>query len=248
MELNWSTFILEIINFLILLWILKHFFYKPILNIIARRQAGIEKNLADAKSLHITAEALQSQYNNRLVIWEQEKQSAHLALNEEVEVARIQQMAALQTSLEKEREKRLIIEQHQQETERLQIERSALTQGAQFATQLLSATASPELERDLCHLLLKELETLPPEQLSTLQAASNKTVDKIKITSAHPLDDSMRQALEQSLSALLITPGSFHYTQDSALLAGLRINIGAWVLHTNLQDELKGFVDITHGA
>jgi len=42
MELNWSTFLLEIINFLILVWILKHFFYKPILDVIAHRRADIE--------------------------------------------------------------------------------------------------------------------------------------------------------------------------------------------------------------
>jgi len=248
LELNWSTFFLEIINFLILLWILKHFFYKPILDIIARRQAGIEKNLTDAQNLRRTAEALQSQYENRLAIWEQEKQSAHQALNEEIEAERCQQMTALQANLAKEQEKNRVIEQHQRETEQHQLEKRALAQAAQFATRLLAATTSPELEKSLCNLLLKELETLPQKQLNTLQAANNKTLSKIHITSAYPLDSGMRQALEQTLSRLITTPDSFHYTQDSKLLAGLRINIGAWVLHTNLQDELKGFVDITHEA
>lgn len=66
MELNWSTFILEIINFLILIWILKRFFYKPVLEVIARRRAGIEKTLEDAQALHNEAKALQKQYESRL--------------------------------------------------------------------------------------------------------------------------------------------------------------------------------------
>ena len=66
LELNWSTFILEIINFLILIWILKHFFYKPVLNVIARRRAGVAKTMADAESLHNEATMLQKQYENTI--------------------------------------------------------------------------------------------------------------------------------------------------------------------------------------
>ena len=51
MELSWSTFILEAINFLVLVWILKRFLYKPVLDVIERRKAGIEKIQADAKAL-----------------------------------------------------------------------------------------------------------------------------------------------------------------------------------------------------
>ena len=42
MEVDWTTFALEIINFLILVWILKRFFYHPVLDIIARRRICIE--------------------------------------------------------------------------------------------------------------------------------------------------------------------------------------------------------------
>ncbi len=48
MELNWTTFALEIVNFLILVWILKRFLYKPVLEAIARRKTAIDKTLSDA--------------------------------------------------------------------------------------------------------------------------------------------------------------------------------------------------------
>ena len=37
MQLDWTTFILEIVNFLVLLWILKRFFFRPVREAIARR-------------------------------------------------------------------------------------------------------------------------------------------------------------------------------------------------------------------
>ena len=37
MELNWTTFALEAVNFMVLVWILKRFLYKPVLAAIAQR-------------------------------------------------------------------------------------------------------------------------------------------------------------------------------------------------------------------
>lgn len=246
MELNWSTFILEIINFLILIWILKRFFYKPILEVITRRRAGIEKTLADAQSLHNEANALQKQYENRLTNWDQERQAARQTLDEEIQVERERQMSALQTKLEEEREKARFVAQRQLEASRLQSEKMALLQGAQFAAKLLTAVSGPELERRLIDLSLNELSSLSTEQLSKLQDASGKSPEHIIVTSAHPLDKDNHQALEHALHQSIAVSGPVHYAQDKALLAGIRINVGAWILRANLQDELQGFTDFTH--
>jgi len=246
MELNWSTFLLEIINFLILVWILKRFLYKPILDVITRRQSDIEKSLNDAKALHNDAEVLQEQYKNRLAVWEQDQLAAETELKKEMEAERARQIEILQNSLKEEREKAQVIEAHQLKNQQQQNEKRALLQGAQFTTRLLTAVAGPELEQRLSALLMQELATLSSEQIKVLQAAGKKASEKIQITSAYPLDDTTRQLLEQSLSTALQVNGPFHYQQDKRLLAGLRINIGAWVLRTNLQDELKSFVDFAH--
>ena len=95
MELNWSTFILEIINFLVLIWILKRFIYKPVLNVIAQRRTTIENQSAEALRLHEEATDLKNQYQNRLSDWEQEKQQARDAVNQELEIEKARQLQAL---------------------------------------------------------------------------------------------------------------------------------------------------------
>ena len=50
MELDWTTFALEIINFLVLVWMLKRFLYRPVLATLAERRAGIERTLAEARA------------------------------------------------------------------------------------------------------------------------------------------------------------------------------------------------------
>lgn len=246
MELNWSTFILEMINFLILIWILKRFFYKPVLDVIARRRAGIDKTLADAQSLHDEAKVLQKQYENRLADWEQERQVARKILDEEIQIERERQMSTLQKTLEEEREKAKFAAQRELEADRLQIEKTALKQSAQFATKLLSSVSGPELERCLIDLFLDDFSSLSAEHLSQLKDAASNSHNHILVTSAHPLDSNVRQSLEQALSQTLAVNRPVHYEQDETLLAGIRINIGAWILRANLLDELKGFTGFSH--
>ncbi len=74
MELSWTTFILEIINFLVLVWVLKRLFYAPVKRVIAERRAAVEKTLRDAESSKREAQELQSKYEGRLREWEMEKE------------------------------------------------------------------------------------------------------------------------------------------------------------------------------
>ena len=169
MELNWSTFVLEIINFLVLVWILKRFFYKPVLDVIARRRTDIEKTLSDARALQEQAEALQAQYRQRLSDWEQERQQAREQLAGEIEQQRAQRLAALQSQLEQEREKAQVAEARRQSDAVHKAEETALLQAAGFAARLLGKLAGPELEQRLVELLLAELSRLPDERMAALR-------------------------------------------------------------------------------
>ena len=88
MTLSWPTFILEIVNFLVLVWILKRFLYRPILQAIEERKARIEKNLAAAKARQMEAEALEQQFQKRLADWENEKQKLRAEVTEEITARR----------------------------------------------------------------------------------------------------------------------------------------------------------------
>jgi F-type H+-transporting ATPase subunit b len=246
MEFNLSTFILEIINFVILVWILQRLFYKPLLDIIAKRKQTIDQSLTEVKTLHQEAEAQRSLYENRQQLWEQEKQSAFAALRLQLEAERKIQSARLIADLEQERQKAKVTRSRQQLELQHQIEKKALQNGARFAGILLQQSATPDLEARLCRLLLDYFTTLPEACRLYLQMLDTKKSVPIKITSAFPLPIEIREQLEQKLGSLINNHLNFQYHQDAALIAGLRIDIGAWVLNTNLQHELIGFAEISN--
>jgi len=244
MEFNISTFILEIINFLILIWILQRLFYKPLLDVIAKRKQFIDQSLADAKMMQQQAEEQRNLYENRQKLWEQEKQAALTALNQQLDAERSVQMAQLDADLEQERQKLNVTLQRQQRELQQLAEKQALLNGARFAGLLLKQSAGPELEARLFALLLDNLKTLPEASALCLQMAGAKKSVPIKITSAYPLSAGQRQQLEQKLGALIDSQITVQYHQDAELIAGVRMDIGAWVLNANLQHELTGFVEM----
>lgn len=246
MELNWSTFILEIINFLVLVWILKHFFYKPVLKVIAQRQAGIDKKLAEAKELQASAEKLQTQYEGRLADWEQERQQARDTLSQEIESERTRKLSELQNLLEQEKEKAKVKEARLLADEQHKMEQTALKQGARFASYLLKQAAGPDTETRLIELVIAALSEQPAEHIQALRNTYGQTPESIKISSAFPINDKQRQQLKQALVSVTGLELPINYTEDSDLVAGIAITIGAWVLAANLRDELKGFMELSH--
>jgi len=245
MELNWSTFVLEMINFLVLVWILKRFLYKPVLNVIARRQSGIDKALDDAKALHQKAEQLQRQYEGRIADWENERRQARESLAGELDAERAKRLAELQTALEQERERSRVAEARRQENETRKLEAMAMSQGARFASRLLGLAAGQDLHLRLVDLLTDELEALPAERLESVRGNYTKAPEVIVVTSPYPLSEEQRRRLEKALIRVAGSEIPVRYESGEELLAGLRIIMGAWVLGANIQDELKGFADLT---
>ena len=243
MELNWTTFVLEVINFLILLWILKRFLYKPVLGAIAQRKAAIDKTLSDAKAMQDDAHALEQQYQNRVADWQKEKDKLRTALVEEINAQRAQMMTALENSLSQERERARVLEQRRLEELQNRAEKEGTAKGVQFTARLLARAACPELEASLVALVLEDLPLLSDEQLQAIRAACREGPCRAKVISAYSLPEELRSAIIQKLKVTTQDTIAVEFSEDGRLLAGLRISIGPWVLRANLQDELEFFAE-----
>lgn len=246
MEFDSTTFALEIVNFLVLVWILQRFLYKPVTNAIAERKAAIDKTLADARTVEATALSLKQQYQNRMTDWEDERAKAKVQLASELDAERGRLMNALHASVEQEREAKRALEQRRAMELRRRLEEGALAEGGRFAARLLSRVASAELEEKICGLLIEDLPHLGDSELQSLRAACQTADAKLRITSRYALGDAQRSSLAQALGRVAAKPVECEFGLAPELIAGLRIGICAWVLRCNLQDELKFFAEVHH--
>lgn len=241
MNIDWTTFALEIINFLALVWILKRFLYKPVLETLAQRRASIEKTLSEARAAEVRAQGLQAQYEGRLADWVKEKAKARSELDTELALERSRQMQSLAKDLAEERARSTAVDAHRQQEMQREMETAALAQAQQFASTLLGRLATPELESRMVDLLLEDWAKLPDQQLFGLRAAAEDPALVASVSSAFPLNAVQRDRIVEALSQRLGRPLVVAFDEVPGLLAGLRISLGAWQLHLNFTDELASF-------
>src|SRR5579871_1502987 len=164
MQLDWSTLLLEVINFLVLVWILKRFLYKPVLSVIAQRKAAIDKTLSDAEALQRQARELEHKNQTRLADWEREKDGLHTELTTELQAQRERLTTELQNALAQEREKQAVLDRRRLVELETQAIHKGMDQGLQFATRLLERAAGAELETRLVKIALDDLPHLSDTQ------------------------------------------------------------------------------------
>jgi F-type H+-transporting ATPase subunit b len=247
LELNWTTFVLEIINFMVLVWILKRFFYRPVQAVIARRRSAIEKELTDAKAIRDEATSIEQQYKNRLSDWEKEREAARQELHGQIEAERVRLKDALTAELKQEREKAKVLDQRLLDEARKEADAAALAQAGQFIRRLLQDMAGPETEARITGLVEKELASLPKESREALVAAWADNHEDIVVQSAFAIAKDRQKALGSAFRQLLgPSDAPWKFTVNPELIAGLHISIGAWTLAANLRDEMRFFMDASN--
>jgi len=248
MQLDLTSFVLELINFAVLVWILHRFLYKPVLAAIDRRRAAVEQSLAQSKTARDEAAALKSQVEERLASWERERAEAKSRLAAELAAQREKALADTARAAEQERARLAALQARQEQERRGADERQALEQAAGFAARLLERVSGPELDARLVELLAADLAALPQDRRDSLSEAARAAGGAVSVQSARPLADEARARLEQALSQALGVECRAQYALDATLLGGVRVTLGPWQLQADLADELRFFSGGARGA
>ena len=245
MELSWSTFSLEAINFLVLIWILKRFLYAPIQKTILKRKKEVQEQLDNAKAHQKESVQLQTTYEHRLKDWQQEKTKMQSTLQEELEQWKSEEKRYFEKQLGEEKkqalahEKQKVVEVIEKNT------KEALLLAGKFAAKLVIDFADAHLEEKIIVKAIEDLADVPIEQWQSLNRLSEP--DTVSIQTAYPIKEQQRQHLIQAMEHVVPKNLKVNFTENPALIAGLTIQMGSMVLKANLRDELKFFTEIKNG-
>lgn len=249
MSFDATTFVLEIINFVVLLWLLQKFLYKPILDVINKRQAAVEKRVSEARQALEQAQALEQQYNSRLSEWEKEKQRLKAFLGEELKVERQRQLAKVKLEIDQEQARAQALAEAKRKGETLQYEQLAIELAAKCMANVLSRFASSDLERRICEVFLTDLSGYEKEQLALTMNHGQSGSAKIQVATAYPAGTELKESIIAGLKQKLGQDCELEFLQDSSLIAGIKVTTAGGILQANLSDVVQFFRGIeSNGA
>lgn len=151
------SLILQILNFIILVWILNRFLFKPLSAFLTKRAEGIKQSLDEAKAAREEAAKMQQEYQARMLAIQREAEAKREEALRQVEEERRRLLAA-----SREEAERLVGEaraQIEREVERAKavLREEAVTLSLQVAERVLRRDLTDEDHRRLAEQFIAEV-------------------------------------------------------------------------------------------
>jgi len=243
MIIDWYTIIFQIINFMVLVFLLRYFLYRPIIRSMDDREQKIvqrEKDAAAQKEKALEELKVYRQKNEELEqqeeeILEEARTRAEKKKRELLDEARREVDESRRRWKEAfEREKETFISEL-----RLRIGRQACS----VARRCLQDLADARLEELTWNHFLEKIEKLPEEERSSLQEALADGEYRLALRSAFDAPAGKEEALKERLQKIL--PGTddelkLSTETDPALVCGLELEAGGYRVAWSIDSYLEG--------
>ncbi len=242
-NINWSTLILQIVNFLVMVAILTKFFFKPVVKILDERSKKVTSALDEAERQEREAAALRAEYEDRLVKAQEEVLAMRQQAQEEIERTRRRMMAETQEELRllRERTEHELQEMRRQAMLRHRRELGELV--VQLSGRLMREAGGEALQRASMERFIEQLADLPPEQYR--HVLTNEEVESVLVhlSSAGELEADTISRIERQIATMVHKPVEIRHTVDPALIAGATVRFGDLLADGSLAGQLNRLRD-----
>lgn len=235
MSIDWITVSAQIVNFLVLVWLLKHFLYQPVILAMERREQRIADRLNEAEQREQQAAQQRQQYQDRQRELAEQREAMLDEAHAQTEQQKRQLLHEAREEVARLREDwQAQVRQEQKEfLQQLREETSTTIQ--EIARKALADLADSPLEAQVIEGFIHRLKSLDKEDRQSLAA----TAGPIRISSAQALDAPLRGRLTRAVHDHLTDDVAVEYSQSPALLCGIELSRGEQRLGWNLAAYLE---------
>lgn len=237
MEIDTFTVIAQIVNFLILVYLLKRFLYRPVLAAMDRREAGITQRLRQAADQSALAEQEAEAFRAKSASLEAQRESLMRDLHHDVEQRRDAMLESLRQDVaETGRRWREQVERERQSFLR-ELRQQLSAQVCHLSREALRELADAELEARLVRTFLRKLPDLPDEDKQPFRGAASEG-QTITVVSALPLAEPLQSELAGAVQNALNLSQPPAFKEDSHLICGLEVRVPGYQIGWSLAEHL----------
>jgi F-type H+-transporting ATPase subunit b len=236
--IDWFTVIAQVINFLILVWLLKHFLYKPILNAIDAREKRVADELANADAKKAEAEKEKEEYRHKN---EELDQQRNAILNKAKDEAKAERQRLL-NEVGKEASDLRARQQEalRNDEQNLSQEISRRTQEEVFniARKVLKDLAGTSLEERTVDVFAQRFCNLSEEEKKKLVSALSESSSPALIRSAFDLPQKQRDSIKKTIKETLGIEIQPRFEISPDLISGIELSTDGQKISWSIADYL----------
>ena len=231
---NVWTFLFEVVNFLVLLWVLKRVLYRPIMRAIEERQGRLRRQTEDLEVQRRQLEDDRRRQEEALRGIDAERGRVLAEAHEEAERERKKVLEEARADAQQlhERERAALAEERRRALR--EVEERVLQAAVEVSEGLLNGVAGLSLHDELVGLARRELAALPGDEAARL--LQTMPAPALRIVSARPLSPEQRRLFDEAARGM--GGVELDCSEDAGLSAGARVELGELVLDATLASQL----------
>ena len=238
MQIDWITVAAQIVNFLVLVWLLQRLLYRPVTRAMEQRAAAIRENfdeaarreaeaLAEADRLRAAQQELEAQRAQMLAAAQNEAHALRQQLEAEARDAVAERRATWEDQLSRE-----------QATFLSELRREAAGHVARLSRQVLRDLASASLEQAMAETFLSRLRALGGRTLEDLRAAAREAGGSVTVSGAFDLPEDLRARLSAAIREQVDASAQVDFETDPEMICGIRLKVRGQTLHWSIDAYL----------
>lgn len=236
MNINWFEVFAQMVNFVVLLFVLQKLFYKPLTEAMTERQQAIAKIQEDVAKKMMEADASITDYHEKLAAIEETAQQTLENAKREAESTK---NALLKTyRIHADEKRQTYLNELEDEKTRISVElRRVLGKSAvDIAEHILHMTIDESSEERMFQTFIGKIRSL---NFDSPELTHMTPPVKVSLVSATEIPMEKRLIVEKVLQEKLGTPMVLSYLTDKELMAGHELKFETFTLHHNIRKYVE---------
>jgi F-type H+-transporting ATPase subunit b len=249
MLIDWFTVGAQILNFLLLVWLLKRFLYKPILDAIDAREKRIAAELAGATAAKAEAETERVEFQKKSVALEEQRETILGRAADQAKAERESLLTQAHRAADVVRLKHESALRNDQLSLSHEITRMAQEEVFEIARKALADLAAASLEERMGAVFMSRLREMDVHTKASLGAALETSPESV-VRSTFDIPASQRATIQDTLSETFGTKARLRFETSPDTVCGIELTAGdqklAWSIAeylANLEKKVKSLLE-----
>jgi len=238
MLIDWFTIAAQVLNFLILVWLLKRFLYKPILHAIDAREQRIAKELADADWTKTEAEKERRKFREKNEEFDRQRDELLSKTEDEVKAERQRLLDEARQAADALRAKRQEALKREQQSLNDEIIRRTRDEVFAIARKTLTDLSGTSLEERMSEVFTRRLRELNDEAKEGLAKVLRTSSAPVLVRSAFELPSEQRAAIQHTLNETFSAEILVRFETAPDMISGIELTANGRKVAWSIADYL----------
>jgi F-type H+-transporting ATPase subunit b len=239
-KIDLFTFVAQIINFLILVFLLRQLLYKRIVRAMDQREEKIKARMREAEEKQEKADQEAESFREEKEKLEKEKQKILNKAEQQADKKKQDLLDKARKEVDENKEKWRESLQRQKESFMAQLKQTAGRRIYAAVRKVLDDLADEELEDRIIRYFISRIKKLDKKKIKELQEKLKDSSGKVVVISAFEIKKKLRKSLEEAVQELFDKEVPLEFEQESGLIGGVELHAHdqtiAWSIDSYLSE------------